>query len=73
MHLEEGVLYSWGDGRHGKLALKLTGGDSSHSEYLNEYIPLAVRRFEKFFVQQVFFQLIPEFFPYNSNTVGFTL
>ena len=53
---EEGVLYMWGDGRHGKLALQsaVAGGSSaSYAEYRNEYLPLAVRRFQEMLVEQV--------------------
>lgn len=43
---EKGQLYTFGDGRHGKLAL---GQDS----FSNQFTPLRVKRFSKFIVQKV--------------------
>ena len=43
---DRGVLYTCGDGRHGKLAL----GEENFS---NQFLPTVVSRFSKFFVQEV--------------------
>lgn len=46
MITEKGQLYTFGDGRHGKLAL---GQDS----FSNQFIPFKAKRFSKFTVEKV--------------------
>lgn len=57
MHADAGLLYTFGDGRHGKLAL-------GEENFTNQFKPTLCPRFLNYSIQAVGLQFLYRFHPY---------